>query len=344
MENRRFKKGLDSLDQHLLPQLGPFPVTNPSDITLVDLTASTSDEEANIAAHPQNWIGQEIPNAPEDSAKNLVSLVNFLMPPYQLGNQPGDAKRFDHKGNLLIIKEEPPQTSSSESGTDENEIVEINPQGTMNPAPESKEVGKKPEEEGDRIPVPEKKENREPVPSTSRVHANIGPFPGRIEIDGLGMANFFAQFFKQYDLTIAPKTGKIAGVWYPDGQESQEAPEAQVPETANPTEETGTTNPSPNGATQDLTRIGRGPDTNDQCLDRQEPEIMAHEQDEQEPEITDPLDGAIQHVENIIQMLDAHIAVSPNPAQASSDKETDSGLEELLTHEQESKDDSDSEN
>ena len=170
----------------------------------------------------------------------------------------------------------------------------------------------------------------------------------------MAIAQFFAQFFKEYDLTIAPKTGKIAGVWYPDGQK---APEDQVPET---------TDPSPNGATQDLTRIGKGSDTHtsQQDLDQQakqlqilqgmaqsrraqeESKIVAHEQDEQEPEITDPdpLDRTIHRVENIIQMLDDHIAVSPNPAQASSEKEMDSGLEEPLTHEQENKDDSDSEN
>ena len=111
LDNRRFKKGLDALDQHLLPELSAFPVTEHSKITQFDLTASTSDEETNIAAHPQNWMGREIPNPPEDPAKNLVNLVNYLMPPFQLGNQPGDAERYDHKGNLLIIKEEP-RTSS----------------------------------------------------------------------------------------------------------------------------------------------------------------------------------------------------------------------------------------
>ena len=123
--------------------------------------------ETNIAAHPQNWMGREIPNPPEDPAKNLVNLVNFLMPPFQLGNQPGDAESYDHKGNLFIIKEEP-QTSSSES--DENAIIEINPKGTANPVPESRE----PVREGARIPVlcakcsaKEEKEDEEPVPSIS---------------------------------------------------------------------------------------------------------------------------------------------------------------------------------
>ena len=154
------------------------------------------------------------------------------------------------------------------------------------------------------------------------------------------MAQFFAQFFKEFDLTIAPKTGNIAGVWYPD---NQIAPEDQVPET---------TDPSVNDTTQDLTRIGQGSDTqaSQQALDpgqlqilqgmaqsrraQEESKIVSHEQDEQEPESTDR--------ENIIQMLDDHIAVSPNPAQASTEKETDSGLEEPLTHEQDNKDEGES--
>ena len=91
------------------------------------------------------------------------------MPPFQLGNQPGDAESYDHKGNLFTIKEEP-QTSESE----ENAIIEINPQGTANPVHESQETGKKPGGEGARIPVlcakcsaKEEKEDEEPVPSIS---------------------------------------------------------------------------------------------------------------------------------------------------------------------------------
>ena len=134
LDIRRLKRGLDALDQHLLLQLGPFPVTDQSHITQVDLTAS--DEDANIAAHPRNWIGQEIPNPPDDSAKKQVCLLNFLMPPFQLGNQPGDAERFDHKGNLIIVKEELVSDSSkTESESDEVEIVEVNPQGTTEPSP-----------------------------------------------------------------------------------------------------------------------------------------------------------------------------------------------------------------
>ena len=84
---------------------------------------TASDEEANIAAHPK-------------SLTQLVCLLNFLMPPFQLGNQPGDAERFDHKGNLKIIKEELVSDSSkTESESDEVEIVEVNPQGTTEPSP-----------------------------------------------------------------------------------------------------------------------------------------------------------------------------------------------------------------
>ena len=88
LDMRRTKRAMDAIDQHLCAELQPYPVTDQSDITLVDLMAS--DEEANIAAHPRGWRGREIPNDPEDSAKRLVSLLNFMMPPYQLGNLPGD--------------------------------------------------------------------------------------------------------------------------------------------------------------------------------------------------------------------------------------------------------------
>ena len=91
--NRRLKSGFDSLDQNLLPLLGPFPVTPQQDITHVDLSGTTSDEERNMAAHPQNWRGREIPNPPEDTAKKLVNILNFLMPPPNLGDMPGDAIR-----------------------------------------------------------------------------------------------------------------------------------------------------------------------------------------------------------------------------------------------------------
>ena len=170
LDNRRIKKALDALDRHLCPQLGPYPVTDQSHITHVDLMAS--DEEANIAAHPRGWMGQEIPNPPEDSAKKLVCLLNFLMPPFQLGNLPGDAERFDHKGNLKIVKEEPVSDfNDAKSVPDEVEIIAVNPQGTTKLNPRNLECMAKArsesEEKGDRDPKPEKIEDEQPVQSTS---------------------------------------------------------------------------------------------------------------------------------------------------------------------------------
>ena len=64
----------------------------------------------------------------------------------------------------------------------------------------------------------------------------------------------------------------------------------------------------------------------DKCLSQQEPEITVQGL---ERVSTDPApSGAAQPLEDIIQTLDDHIAASPNPAQAPTKKETDSGLEE----------------
>ena len=51
LDMRRTKRAMDAIDQHLCAELQPYPLTDQSDITLVDLMAS--DEEANIAAHPE---------------------------------------------------------------------------------------------------------------------------------------------------------------------------------------------------------------------------------------------------------------------------------------------------
>ena len=69
---------MDAIDQHLCAELQPFPVINQSDITLVDLMASTSDEETIIAAHPLGRRGHEIPNDPEDNAKGAGKPTKFL--------------------------------------------------------------------------------------------------------------------------------------------------------------------------------------------------------------------------------------------------------------------------
>ena len=336
--NRRLKRGFDALDQNLLPQLGPFPVTPQQDITHVDLTGTTSDEERNIAAHPQNWRRREIPNPPEDTAKDLVNIANFLMPPFNLGNQPGDANRFDKKGNLLIIKEEP-KTSSSE---DEVGIIEDTPRETRKPNPVNQKTVGDPDD-GDRNLITEINEDEEPIPSTSNGTgiadlsslSNLGVIPGHLEIDGDAMANFFNDFFREMDVSITPKTGKIAGKWIFDGQENR------VPETADrepvamdQAEKPIANNQAPNEPNQDLTRIGGRPNIHDQC--QEEPRVLAST--DPVPAFTDPVHNEPVQLpgnttmEDIIHILEDHIALSPNPEKPPS--ETDP-LEELLILEQE---------
>ena len=124
--NRRFQRGFNAIDQNLLPLLGPFPVIPQQDIIQVDISGTTSDEERNIAAHPQNWMGREIPNPPEDTAKLLVNILNFLMPPPNLGDMPRDATRFDKKGNLIIVKEELKTSSSEDEPGIINDSIQLN--------------------------------------------------------------------------------------------------------------------------------------------------------------------------------------------------------------------------
>ena len=338
--NRRLKRGFDALDQNLLPLLGPFPVTPQQDITHVDLTGTTSDEERNIAAHPQNWRGREIPNPPEDTAKGMVNIANFLMPSFNLGDMPGDANRYDKKGNLLIIKEEP-KTSSSEVG-----IIEDTPRETRKPTPANQETVGDPDE-GDRNIVPEINEDEEPIPSTSNgtTHvpgiadlsslSNLGVIPGHLEIDGDALANFFNDLFKEMDVSITPKTGKIAGKWIFDGQENRMPVTAdREPVTMDQAEKPIVNDQVPNQPNQDLTRIGGRPNIHDQC--QEEPRV---------PASTDPVPASTDLVynkpvqlpgnttmEDIIQILDDHIALSENTEKPPS--ETDP-LEELLILEQE---------
>jgi hypothetical protein len=273
-----------------------------------------SDEEANIAAHPKGWIGQEIPNPPEDSAKKLVCLLNFLMPPYQLGNLPGDEERFDHKGHQKIVKEEPVSddeqvVSDAKSEPDEVEIIAVNPQSATELNPRNLECMAKArnesEEKGDKDPKPEKTEDDEPVQSTSTgiTHynpdpANLRNIPGHLEIDGFTMAAFFAEHMCT-DLTLKRRAGKICATWIPDRQDAQE------PESMDQDQEPDTTDPAPKN------------------------KVNSEE---------------VQPLEDIIQILDDHIAVSPNPAQVPSERETDSGLEEPVTYEREEKETDESEN
>jgi hypothetical protein len=168
-------------------------------------------------------MGQEIPNPLEDTAKKLVCLLNFLMPPYQLGNLPGDAERYDPKGNMLIVKEEPVSDSDEEqtvnntkSESDEIEIIAVKPQGTtkLNPGnlrqlERMAKARREQEEKGNRAPKPEKIKDDEPTPSTltgitnyvTMDPANLRNIPGHIEIDGLTMAEYFTEHMRT-DLTI----------------------------------------------------------------------------------------------------------------------------------------------
>ena len=57
-----------------------------------------------------------------------MNILNFLMPPPNLADMPGDAIRYNKKGNLLIPKEAP-KTSSSE---DELGIIEETPKKQKN--------------------------------------------------------------------------------------------------------------------------------------------------------------------------------------------------------------------
>ena len=300
-----------------------------------------------MAAHPQNWRGREIPNPPEDTAKLLVNILNFLMPPPNLGDMPGDATRYDKKGNLLIPKEEP-KTSSSE---DELGIIKDSPQKTRNTgrcncrchttAPNENEDG------GDKKPVPDIYGDEEPIPSTSTGTTHVpeitdlsslsilGVIPGHLEIDGDAMANFFNDFFREMDVSITPKTGKIAGKRIFDGQENR------VPETADrepvamdQAEKPIANNQAPNEPNQDLTRIGGRPNIHDQC--QEEPRVLAST--DPVPAFTDPVHNEPVQLpgnttmEDIIHILEDHIALSPNPEKPPS--ETDP-LEELLILEQE---------
>ena len=333
--NRRFQRGFNAIDQNLLPLLGPFPVIPQQDITQVDISGTTSDEERNMAAHLQNWSGREIPNPPEDTAKLLVNILNFLMPPPNLGDMPGDATRYDKKGNLIIVKEEP-KTSSSE---DELGIINDSTQETRNTGgcncrchttPNANEGG------GDNNPVPEIYGDGEPIPSTTTgiTHApeitkqsNLS-IPGHLEISGEALANMFNEFFKEMDVSITPKKANIAGKWIFDSRVNRtQMVTDQGPVTS---DQDQVLERVPN---QDLTHIGGKPNPNDP----EEPKVPVSS--DPVPASTDPAQVKLPGnttMEDIIQILDDHIARSENVSENTEKPplETDP-LEELLALEQE---------
>ena len=129
---------------------------------------------------------------------------------------------------------------------------------------------------------------------------NLKNIPGHIEIDGLTMAKFFAEQMST-DLTIKTKAGKIAAIWIPDGQEAQE------PVIMDQDREPDTTDPAPKNkvkseaaqhlARMDNRRIEEALDALDHSLGQQQ----------------GPYSVTDQSQEDIIQILDDHIAVSPSP-------------------------------
>ena len=263
-----------------------------------------------MAAHPQNWRGREISNPPEDTAKQLVNIMNFLMPPPNLGDMPGDAARYDKKGNLLILKEEP-ITSSSE---DESGIIKDSPPDTRN-------------NEGCNCCCHNTAPNEnQPIPSTSTYVPEINDLsipeviPGHLEISGAALANMFNEFFKEMDVSIMPKKANISGRWVFDGRVNRTQLETDQDQVTTDQEQV------PDQLNQDLTRIGGNPNLNDQG--------------QGVPVSSDPVPAPTDQVilpgntavEDIIQILDDHIAQTEKSEKPPS--ETDP-LEELLTFEQE---------
>ena len=104
---RRDKRALDMFDQWNNREVGAHPVQeDQSKIPYICLGDSSENETEKRKLHPKKWMGKELKNNNVDGARSLVSLLTYLMPPFQLGNMKGDAKLFDEDGNLKIPKEE----------------------------------------------------------------------------------------------------------------------------------------------------------------------------------------------------------------------------------------------
>ena len=91
---RREKRALDAFDQWNNRDLGPFPVyEDQSKIPYICLCSE--DETENRKQHPLCWMGKELKNNKEDSAKTLVSLLNFLesKPRWSRGSVPSSHAR-----------------------------------------------------------------------------------------------------------------------------------------------------------------------------------------------------------------------------------------------------------
>ena len=143
----------------------------------------------------------------------------------------------------------------------------------------------------------------------------------------------FNEFFKEMDVSITPKKANIARKWIFDGHVNRTQMDTdRGPVTTDQEEEKTTVQGQvPN---QDLTRIGGKPNPNDQG--QEEPKVSVSS--DLVPASTDPARNAQVKLpgnttmEDIIQILDDHIALSENTEKPPS--ETDP-LEELLALEQE---------
>ena len=130
---RRDKRALDSFDQWNNREVGAHPVQeDQSKIPYICLGDSSENETENRKLHPKKWMGKELKNNNVDGARSLVSLLTYLMPPFQLGNMKGDAKLED--GNLKIPKEEvvsEPETNPPNGESDSDDESDDAEAGTV---------------------------------------------------------------------------------------------------------------------------------------------------------------------------------------------------------------------
>ena len=102
---RDLGKVLKVLDSFLNPNLGPRLVNKQNDVKYVHI--GSSDEEANIRAHPQGWMGRELVQPEFDKDIKLVNPINFMKPSGGFGDQPGDKEKYDEEGKFKVVKIEP---------------------------------------------------------------------------------------------------------------------------------------------------------------------------------------------------------------------------------------------
>ena len=145
----------------------------------------------------------------------------------------------------------------------------------------------------------------------------------------------FNEFFKEMDVSITPKKANIAGKWiFDDRVNRTQVDTDRGPVTTDQEEKPTVQEQVPDQPNQDLTRIGGKSNPNDQCQEEQRVSVSS----DPVPASTDPVQNAQVKLpgnttmEDIIQILDDHIALSENTEKSPS--ETDP-LEELLALEQE---------